>query len=269
MPTTTCCAAKKSTTMRISPDSGAPNNSNLQVVCAIAQANACTRTHELLKSLQKKDSLNVPSLKRELQRIIIAITRGRDGRVDGMKNSAGTKQTKTSRTEAGPKALLQAKNRGQQGGQITINEEYRQRIKVLSEGSEIENYDFRAGLKNYVPDDIDDVVKALSQKYFALIDCKECANRCRVLELEFTEPELHTIARSMEHSIDEFKKRFVVKGIMKPCTALKGNLYSIYEGRQTLAGHILTLKNRISLRDSTESLTALLSAPLHSTLLKN
>ena len=148
-----------------------------------------------------------------------------------MKNSAGTKRAKTSRMEAGPKAVLQARNPGQQSGQIAVNAEYLQGIKVLSERSEIENYDFRAWLKNYAPDDIDDVVKALSQKYFALIDCKECANCCRVLELEFTEPELHTIAKSMEQSIDEFKKRFVVEDIVKPCPALKGNLCSIYEGR--------------------------------------
>jgi uncharacterized protein len=148
-----------------------------------------------------------------------------------MKNSAGTKRAKTSRIEAGPKAVLQAKNHGQKGGQIAVNGEYLQRIKVLSEENEIENYEFRAWLKNYAPDDIDDVVKALSQKYFALIDCKECANCCRVLEVEFTEPELHTIAKSMEQSIDEFKKRFVVEGTMKPCPALKGKLCSIYEGR--------------------------------------
>ena len=148
-----------------------------------------------------------------------------------MKNSVGTKQAKTSRKEAGPKAVVQAKNPGQQGGQIAVNAEYLQRIEVLSEENEIENCDFRAWLKNYAPDDIDDVVKALSQKYFALIDCKECANCCRVLELEFTEPDLHTIAKSMEQSIDEFKKRFVVEGTMKPCPALKGNLCSIYEGR--------------------------------------
>jgi len=148
-----------------------------------------------------------------------------------MKNSVGAKRAKTSRKEAGPKAAAQAKNPGQQGGQINVSPEYLQRIKVLSEENLIENCDFRAWLKNYAPDDIDDVVKALSQKYFALIDCKECANCCRVLELEFTEPELHTIARSMEQSIDEFKKRFVVEGILKPCPALKGNLCSIYEGR--------------------------------------
>jgi uncharacterized protein len=127
--------------------------------------------------------------------------------------------------------LVQAKNSAQQGGPIVVNAGYLQRIKVLSERNEIENYEFRAWLKNYAPDDIDEVVKALSQKYSALIDCRECANCCRVLELEFTEPELHSIAKSMEQSIEEFKKRFVVEGIMKPCPALNGNLCSIYEGR--------------------------------------
>jgi uncharacterized protein len=125
----------------------------------------------------------------------------------------------------------QANNHGQQGGHIAVNREYLQRIRVRSEENESENYDFRAWLKNFAPGGIDDVVKALSQKYFALIDCKECANCCRELELEFTDPELHTIAKSMEQSIDEFKKRFVVEGTMKPCPALKGNLCSIYEGR--------------------------------------
>src|SRR3984893_15233948 len=148
-----------------------------------------------------------------------------------MKNSLGTKRTKTSPKEDGPRAAVQAKNSGQRGGQIAVNAEYLEHIRVLSEGNEIENHDFRAWLKNYAPDAIDDLVKALSQKYFALIDCKECANCCRVLELEFTEPELHTIAKSMEQSIDEFKKRFVVEGIVKPCPALKGNLCLIYEDR--------------------------------------
>jgi Fe-S-cluster containining protein len=155
--------------------------------------------------------------------------RGGDGWGDGMKNSARTRQAETSRMAA--ESVLQAKNPEQQGGQIAVNAEYLQRIKVLSEEREMENHDFRTWLKNYASDDVDDVVKALSQKYFALIDCKECANCCRVLELEFTAPELHTIANSMEQSIDEFKKRFVVEGLVKPCPALKGNLCAIYEGR--------------------------------------
>jgi Fe-S-cluster containining protein len=142
-----------------------------------------------------------------------------------------TRRSKTTGKEVAPTAVVPGKNRGPQGGQISVNAEYFQRIKDLSEVNEIENYDFRAWLKNYAPDDLDDVVKALSQKYFALIDCKECANCCRVLELEFREPELRTIATSMEQSIEEFKKRFVIAGRMTPCPALKGNLCSIYEGR--------------------------------------
>jgi Fe-S-cluster containining protein len=143
-----------------------------------------------------------------------ANARGGTARGYGMTNSVG-----------------QANHYRPQGGHIAVNAEYLQRIKVLSQQNETENYDFRAWLKNYAPGGIDDVVKALSQKYFALIDCKECANCCRELELEFTDPELHTIAKSMEQSIDEFKKRFVVEGTMKPYPALKGNLCSIYEGR--------------------------------------
>jgi Fe-S-cluster containining protein len=160
-----------------------------------------------------------------------------------MKNSVGTKRANTSRKEAGPKAMVQAENPGQQGGQIAVNAEYLQRIKALSEENEIENYDFRTWLKYRAPDDIDDVAKTLSQKYFALIDCKECANCCRVLELEFTEPELHTLAKSIEQSIDEFKKRFVVDGILKPCPALKGNLCSIYEGRPDVCKSYPHLEN--------------------------
>jgi uncharacterized protein len=141
-----------------------------------------------------------------------------------------TERSKTDRKEVEPKAAIQGKNPGQQG-HIAVNAEYLQHMEALSKAREIEHYDFRAWLKNSAPDDIDDVVKSLSRKYFALIDCKECANCCRVLELEFSEPELHTIAKSMEQSIDEFKKRFVAEGIVKPCPALKGNLCSIYENR--------------------------------------
>src|ERR1700676_4516949 len=147
-----------------------------------------------------------------------------------MKNSAGPEQAKT-RIEAGPEAVPQAGNPRHKGGQIAVNAGYLERIKVLSERNEIENLDFRRWLKNYAPHDVDEIMKALSQKYFALIDCKECANCCRVLELEFTEPELHTIAKSMAKSIDEFKKRFVVEDTIKSCPALKGNLCSIYEDR--------------------------------------
>jgi Fe-S-cluster containining protein len=148
-----------------------------------------------------------------------------------MKNSLGDQSSENKPERSWTKSRGASQKPGQQGGQITVNREYLERIRVLSEENENENWNFRKWLKNCAPGSIDAVVKALSQKYFALIDCKECGNCCRSLELEFTEPELHTIAESMEQSIDEFKKRYVVEGTMRPCPALKGNLCSIYERR--------------------------------------
>jgi hypothetical protein len=50
-----------------------------------------------------------------------------------------------------------------------------------------ENWAFRSWLKQYAPHDIDGLVKTLSQKYFALIDCAQCANCCRSLHIELKE----------------------------------------------------------------------------------
>jgi uncharacterized protein len=57
----------------------------------------------------------------------------------------------------------------------------RSRIQQLSQEHDDENWEFRSWLKQYATDDIDGLVKALSQKYFALIDCTQCANCCRSL----------------------------------------------------------------------------------------
>lgn len=71
------------------------------------------------------------------------------------------------------------------------------RIQQLSEQHDDENWEFRSWLKQYAPDDIDDLVKALSKKYFALIDCTQCANCCRSLQMEFNKSELHAIAKTL------------------------------------------------------------------------
>jgi len=55
----------------------------------------------------------------------------------------------------------------------------RSRSEQLSQERDDENWAFRSWLKPHAPDDIDLLVKNLSQKYFALIDCKECANCCQ------------------------------------------------------------------------------------------
>ena len=69
------------------------------------------------------------------------------------------------------------------------------RLQQLSQEHDDENWEFRSWLKQNAPDNIDGIVKALSQKYFSLIDCTQCANCCRSLQTEFKKSELHAIAR--------------------------------------------------------------------------
>jgi Fe-S-cluster containining protein len=106
------------------------------------------------------------------------------------------------------------------------------RIQQLSQAHDDENWAFRSWLKQHAPDDIDDLVKSLSQKYFALIDCTQCANGCRSLHLEFKESELHTIAKTLGQSIEAFEKQLMSDGqVNPPCPMLNGKLCSIYEHR--------------------------------------
>ena len=106
------------------------------------------------------------------------------------------------------------------------------RIQQLSQERDDENWAFRSWLKQYAPDDIDGLVKTLSQKYFSLIDCKECANCCRSLHVEFKKSELHAIAKALGQSIEAFEKQSMSEGnVNPPCPMLNGKLCSIYENR--------------------------------------
>jgi uncharacterized protein len=106
------------------------------------------------------------------------------------------------------------------------------RIQQLSQEREDENWEFRSWLKQNAPDDIDGLVKALSRKYFALIDCTQCANCCRSLQMEFQRSELHTIAKTLGQSIEAFEKQSMSEGkVNPPCPMLNGKLCSIYENR--------------------------------------
>jgi Fe-S-cluster containining protein len=106
------------------------------------------------------------------------------------------------------------------------------RIQQRSQACDDENWEFRSWLKQHAPDDIDGLVKNLSRKYFALIDCKECANCCRSLHVEFQKSELHAIAKTLGQSIEAFQKQSMSEGsVNPPCPMLNGKLCSIYENR--------------------------------------
>ena len=106
------------------------------------------------------------------------------------------------------------------------------RIQQLSQEHYDENWEFRSWLKENAPDNIDGIVKTLSQKYFTLIDCTQCANCCRSLQTEFHKSELHVIAKTLGQSIEAFEKQFMSEGMVNPpCPMLNGKLCSIYENR--------------------------------------
>jgi uncharacterized protein len=106
------------------------------------------------------------------------------------------------------------------------------RIQQLSREHEDENWEFRSWLKQHAPDDVDSIVKTLSQKYFALIDCTQCANCCRSLHVEFKNQELHVIAKTLGLSMEAFQKQSMSEGTVNPpCPILNDTLCSIYENR--------------------------------------
>ena len=106
------------------------------------------------------------------------------------------------------------------------------RIEKLSQERYDENWDFRSWLKQNAPNNIDGVVRALSQKYFAIIDCKQCANCCRSLQVEFKRSDLLNIAKTLGQSMKAFEKQFMSEGkVNPPCPMLDGKLCSIYENR--------------------------------------
>ena len=106
------------------------------------------------------------------------------------------------------------------------------RIQQLSQEHDDENWEFRSWLKQKAPGNIDGIVKALSQRYFALIDCRQCANCCRSLQTKFKKRELLTIAQTLGQSIKAFEKQCMSEGkVNPPCPVLNGKLCSIYENR--------------------------------------
>ncbi|MCB0411982.1 MAG: YkgJ family cysteine cluster protein [Bdellovibrionales bacterium] len=112
-----------------------------------------------------------------------------------------------------------------------------QKIQCLSIERRDENWKFRAWLKFHAPANVDDVVAGLSQKYFELIDCKECGNCCRSLEIFMEKQDLSTMADAKCDSVQEFESKFTFvdedgdRLLKPPCPMLSGNLCSIYANR--------------------------------------
>jgi len=121
------------------------------------------------------------------------------------------------------------------------------RIQRLSQERDGENWEFRSWLKQYAPDNIDGLVKTLSQKYFALIDCRQCANCCRSLRIEFKKSELHAIAKTLGQSVEVFQKQSMSEGkVNPPARCLTESCVPSTGIDQAFAGRFLTWNNQNS-----------------------
>jgi len=110
-------------------------------------------------------------------------------------------------------------------------------LKKLADEKENENWEFRSWLKFRAPSNLDAIVRDLSRKYSSLIDCKECANCCRSLEITLDKKDMETMARAKGKSVADFLEKYIFVSEQKeyvlkpPCPMLQGKLCTMYDER--------------------------------------
>jgi hypothetical protein len=90
---------------------------------------------------------------------------------------------------------------------------------------------------------IDDVMKKIADPVFAGIDCRECGNCCRVLEVEVGSDDLERLATGLQTTVAHVQQYVDIQdrgdpdiiGIFRPhpCPFLRGKLCSVYAHRPT------------------------------------
>lgn len=83
-----------------------------------------------------------------------------------------------------------------------------EKIRLIAKKNEDQNWKFRSWLKFNAPKNIDKTVAELSRKYSKLIDCKDCGNCCRSLEIELTDKDLQMLARTSGQTPEEFAEKY-------------------------------------------------------------
>jgi hypothetical protein len=119
---------------------------------------------------------------------------------------------------------------------MQINSQY---IQEYANERSIENAHFKNFLKNFSTREIDEHVAALNAEVSSQIDCKTCANCCKLLEPPVSDQEIRSLAGIREISTEEFIQRYTAReqktGIQflkcQPCIFLQENICGIYEHR--------------------------------------
>jgi len=116
-------------------------------------------------------------------------------------------------------------------------------IRRLGEKRRDENFRFRRFLKSR--DYPDRRFRRMSEEIASRIDCRSCANCCRVAITPITERDIERLARYLRLSIPEFLERYtetdpdegvrILKKTASGCIFLQGNDCSVYESRRATA----------------------------------
>ena len=111
-------------------------------------------------------------------------------------------------------------------------------IKRLGEKGREENLRFRAWLKRH--NFAEQRLKAIAEQVEEEIDCKTCANCCRVATTQLSPRDVERLARFLgmkapqfltEYTVETKEEGLILKRTEKGCVFLEDNLCSVYEAR--------------------------------------
>jgi Fe-S-cluster containining protein len=116
-----------------------------------------------------------------------------------------------------------------------------EKIKILAQNKEDENWEFRSFLKNYniASKQLDAVVYRLNEEISSKIDCTECANCCREVLIELDRGDIKTMSKAVNLSESLFIEKYLTGAensdryifSKQPCPFLRDNLCAQYEYR--------------------------------------
>jgi Fe-S-cluster containining protein len=111
-------------------------------------------------------------------------------------------------------------------------------IKRLGEKKREENLRFRRWIKSH--NFVERQFKRVAEEVHAAVDCRQCAECCRVTEVEPNERDIERLARFLRISKKQFREEYMATGedgaaILKRggggCVFLSGNDCTVYEAR--------------------------------------
>lgn len=132
-----------------------------------------------------------------------------------------------------------------------------EKIAIIANEKEEENFDFRAFLKGLDFDEVDEIAHRIDKKLRDQIDCQQCGNCCKSLMPSVTNNEIDKLSRIDKISSNDFIDRFIevdniddIKYLKdSPCKYLHYKSCSIYTNRpEVCKSYPHTQKNKFVTR---------------------